>query len=70
MTYKSNDLFTVWVILVVTIMASNTRRNVASAISVKTLPSTDAKNLEALIDEFFNESGSDNDNDEECGEKL
>ena len=55
-------------------MASNTRRNIASALNSiskdeLSFPSADANNLEALIDEYFNESGSDDD-DEECGEKF
>ena len=57
-------------------MASKTRRTIASALNSinedgLSFPSADSNNLEALIEDYFNESNeSGSDDDEECGKQF
>ena len=57
-------------------MVSNTKRSVASALNSLSgdgifFPSTDNQNVEALIEEYFNESEeSGSDDDEECSKEF
>ena len=60
----------------ITIMASNAKRSVASALNSLSgdgifFPSADDQNVEALIEEYFNESEeSGSDDDEECSKEF